>query len=133
MTKRSPKMHAEILAVLEKNGSAMSAYDILSELRGEAPKLAPPTIYRALTALTADGRVHRLESQNAFIACKHEDHDHTAVMSICDDCGAVEETSAPGVLEDLSTVASQSGFVPTRHVVEIIGQCGDCAEPEAKS
>ncbi len=32
---------------------------------------APPTVYRALDFLMANGFVHKLESVNAFVACHH--------------------------------------------------------------
>ena len=132
MTRRGEQMQANVLAVLRHSGGAMSAYGILENLRASNPKLAPPTIYRALAALSERGVVHRLESQNAFIACQSDHGSDATVLSICNDCGSVEESAAPDVLKDLSSLAEKTGFVPKRHVVEIIGRCGDCASPENK-
>ncbi|MEM8579461.1 MAG: transcriptional repressor, partial [Pseudomonadota bacterium] len=100
MPTRGEQMQADVLAILERAPAPLSAYDILGELRKEHPKLAPPTIYRALSALPQRDRVHRLESRNAFVACQHSHHDTGTVLSVCDDCGAVEENAAPDVLED---------------------------------
>ena len=126
MSKRGEKMQAEVLAVLRQRGSPLSAYDVLRELREANPKIAPTTIYRALAALTERGRVHRLESLNAFIACQCGRHQHASILSICDDCGAVEESVAPDLLKELSSIASKSGFAPTRHVIEVHGLCASC-------
>ncbi|MEX0284777.1 MAG: transcriptional repressor [Paracoccaceae bacterium] len=131
MATRGERMQAHVLAVLQQNRRSLSAYDILGALRQSNPKLAPPTIYRALAALTENGKVHRLESLNSYVACDGHHADETRVLSICDDCGAVAETAAPDVMNDLSKLAATSGFVPSRHVVEMLGQCGDCATPEA--
>ena len=120
-------MQEQVLALLSQSHEPLSAYDILGELRASNPKLAPPTIYRALTALTDKGDVHRLESRNAFVACRGDHHESAMVLSICDDCGSVEESASSNVLKTLSDVAAKSGFVPDRHVVEILGRCGDCA------
>ena len=49
---------------------SMSAYEILGELREEYPKIAPPTIYRALDGLIEQGQVQKLESLNTFITCQ---------------------------------------------------------------
>ena len=46
-------MQAEVLVVLRRRRVPLSAYDVLGELREANPKIAPPTIYRALPALTA--------------------------------------------------------------------------------
>lgn len=127
------KMQSEVLALLEKREGPQSAYDILDGLREDRPKLAATTIYRALTALTKRGIVHRLESRNAYVVCQCAQHQQTTILSICDGCGMVEETEAPDVLRDLSKVAEKTGFVPERHVVEILGRCGDCAAPEARA
>jgi hypothetical protein len=38
----------------------------LGQLKSDGGGLAPPTVYRALSALTKQERAHRLESSNAF-------------------------------------------------------------------
>jgi Fur family zinc uptake transcriptional regulator len=126
MGKRGEKTQADVLAVLRRRGGPLSAYEVLGELRESHPKIAPPTIYRALAALTERGRVHRLESMNAFIACQCDRHMQASILSICDDCGTVEESVAPDLLEELSSVAGRSGFPPARHVIEIHGLCASC-------
>jgi Fur family zinc uptake transcriptional regulator len=126
MSKRGEKMQADVLAVLRRRGGSLSAYKVLGELRENHPRIAPPTIYRALAALTERGRVHRLESLNAFIACQCDRHMKASILSICDDCGTVEESVAPDLLEELSSVAGKSDFQPSRHVIEIHGVCASC-------
>jgi Fur family zinc uptake transcriptional regulator len=118
--------HAEVLAVLRRRGGSLSAYEVLGELRESHPMTAPPTIYRALATLTERGRVHRLESMNAFIACQCDRHVQASILSICDACGTVEESVAPDLLDALSSVAGKSGFRPARHVIEIHGLCASC-------
>ena len=51
MSTRGEQMQAQVLSVLKRKGAAMSAYDVLDQLRHEYPKIAPPTVYRALHAL----------------------------------------------------------------------------------
>ena len=129
MNKRGKQMQTELLAVLRSHRAPMSAYEMLGCLREENPRIAPPTIYRALAALTHRGIVHRLESLNAFIACQRNRHDHASILSICDDCGGVEETISTELLKKLSSIAGKSGFAPARHVIEIHGQCASCESP----
>lgn len=124
-------MQADVLAVLRQGETPLSAYDVMGELRGKHPKIAPPTVYRALTALMEQGCVHRIESMNAFMPCGCEGHDHSSLMSICDDCGAVEETVAPDVVATISGLMSKSGFAPSRHVIEVHGLCASCDNEKA--
>ena len=126
MSKRGKQMQAEVLAVLRSHRAPMSAYEMLGCLRKENPRLAPPTIYRALAALTDRGSVHRLESLNAFVACQRDRHHHASILSICDDCGEVEENVSTELLKKLSGIVGKSGFAPMRHVMEIHGQCASC-------
>ena len=130
MSKRREKTQADVLAILRLHRRPLSAYGVLGELRQSSPKIAAPTIYRALAALTERGQVHRLESLNAFIACRCERHHHASIMSICDDCGIVEECVAPDLLRELSSVAERSGFAPMRHVIEVHGVCASCGGGE---
>ena len=126
-------MQAQVLAVLRSRRMPMSAYELLRCLREEHPRLAPPTIYRALAALTERGIVHRLESLNAFVACQCDRHHDASILSICVDCGAVEESVSTDLLTRLSSIAGKSGFAPMRHVIEVHGQCGTCGSAERPS
>ncbi|MEM6357509.1 MAG: transcriptional repressor [Pseudomonadota bacterium] len=128
MRHRAEKTQDAVLSVLRKQHGALSAYDLLGKLRRSKPTISAPTVYRALAALCEAGKVHRLESLNAFVACKDDCHDEASILSICDDCGAVEESVAPHVLAELSKVAGRSGFATSRHVVEIHGLCAACCD-----
>ena len=122
-------MRGRILAVLEASGAALGAYAILERLREPGRRLAPTTVYRALNALVDEGRVHRIESANAFVACSHADHDHgdaAPVLSICDDCGSVSEHAAPDLLATLRERLGASGFKAEQSVIEIRGHCAAC-------
>jgi len=126
MSKRAASMQADVLRILRRRGGPLSAYNVLREMRETNPKMAPPIIYRALAALNARGRVHRLESMNAFMACQCDRHLEASILSICDGCGQVEERIAPDVLESISGVVGKTGFTPQRHVIEVHGVCAAC-------
>ena len=126
MTKRGEKMQAEILALLRRTGGALSAYDVLHELQASHPKIAPPTVYNALAALTKTGRVHRVESLKAYVACKCDESHRSSLLSICDECGTVEERVAPKLVNDISGLVEETGFQPQRHVIEVHGMCSAC-------
>lgn len=116
-----------VLDKLSKTDQPMSAYTLLDELRGDGLK-APLQVYRALDKLVAQGRVHRLDSISAFVACQHPDcQSHAAtVFMICEKCGKVSEKSDAGVAKALSGVARSEGFAMERTSIEIRGACGKC-------
>lgn len=116
-----------VLDKLTQNDQPMSAYTLLDELRGDGLK-APLQVYRALDKLVAQGRVHRLDSISAFVACQHPDcHIHAAtVFMICEKCGKVSEKADAAVAKALSSTARAEGFAIERTSIEIRGACGKC-------
>jgi Fur family zinc uptake transcriptional regulator len=105
----------------------MTAYQILEHLQVNEPDIAPPTVYRTLSALTEQGRAHRLESMKAFVPCRCNHVESVPVLAICEDCGSVEEHDGSGLLPTLTALTDQSAFRAVRHIVEIHGLCGACA------
>lgn len=126
MAKRIGANQAQVLSLLRGSQVSLSAYEVLEQLQRENPKVAPPTVYRALTALIESGDVHKLESKKAFIACQCESHHRPSFMAICDACGSVEECVAPEIVGSLSKRAGEIGFAATHHVIELQGLCVEC-------
>ncbi len=116
-----------VLDVLEKSEAPMSAYNLLDQLR-DAGFRAPLQVYRALDKLVAQGRVHRLESLSAFVACQDPACiGHTAtVFMICEKCGKVSERSDNGVARELHEMAKTDGFTVNKTNIELRGDCGKC-------
>ena len=130
---RGEALQAKMLGIFGKQPEPISAYALLDELKKTNAKIAPPTVYRALSALVNSGRIHRLESLNAYVVCQHGEHQNAPILSICDDCGSVEETLALDLVADISSNIGQTGFVAERHVIEVHGTCGSCtSEKEQK-
>lgn len=129
MGARGEKTQQAILSLLRHRKEPASAYDMLGKMREQDPKLAPMTIYRALSVLVAAGKVHRLESLNAYILCQNKDP-QPPVLAICDDCGSVAQSSAPEVLDGISKIMGTAGFEPNRHVIEVHGTCSTCSSQQ---
>lgn len=127
MRRQAAERQSDVLNVLHGHDKPMTAYAILDQMKLIEPDLAAPTIYRALTALTDQGRAHKLESIKAFVPCRCNHEAAVPVLTICDDCGSVEEHDGTSLLEELSAISAQSSFNPTRHIVEIHGRCGGCS------
>lgn len=102
-------------------GQPVSAYELIDQLRDKAV-LAPQTVYRSLDRLIADGQAHRLESLNAFIACRHPSHRGAAVFAICDDCSAVTEFNEAAAVNSLASWAKKAKFGVRQMTLELRGR-----------
>ena len=122
----APEQDKMIVEALRDVGRPVSAYELIEELRSKA-SLAPQTVYRSLDRLIADGQAHRLESLNAFVACRHASHEgETAVFAICNDCGTVSEFDEPAAVDRLAAWARKAKFAVDRMTLELRGRCRDC-------
>ena len=126
MRKQAVVRQADVLNVLHEHEKPMTAYAILNQMKLDEPDLAAPTVYRALAALTDQGRAHKLESIKAFVPCRCTHESAVPVLAICEDCGNVEEHDGTRLFSELSAISVQSSFNATRHIVEIHGRCEDC-------
>ena len=92
----------------------------------ENKPIAPPTVYRALDFLIEHGFLHRIESRNAFAPCAHFGHAHQGVMLNCETCGRSVEIEDEAVAR--RSTARRTGRLRAKAgVIEVAGQCGDCA------
>jgi Fur family zinc uptake transcriptional regulator len=118
--------HRTYELLLEADGP-VKAYDLISAYGGKGEQLAkPPTVYRALEFLSAHGLVHRIDSLNAFLACRSDHRTRAAEFLICDCCGRVQEL-ALGAGPVATDAAAAHGFRPERVVLEIHGACAACS------
>ena len=79
-----------VYEALCESRAPQKAYDLLDALQDQGLK-APMTIYRALDALIAKGRVRKIESLNAFFAVRSEAPDETRAFLICKECMKAQE------------------------------------------
>ncbi|MEP3049300.1 MAG: Fur family transcriptional regulator [Roseibium sp.] len=123
------KNQSLVFTSLSEASGPLTAYAILDQLREHGFR-APLQVYRALEKLVEFGMVHRLESLNAFVACRHKgcaDH-KTAAFAICENCGDVSEFSPDEAMALLSDWTRENGFQLSRTTIELRGQCQDCAD-----
>lgn len=93
----------QVLTALHHANGPLSAYALLDRLRGSGFS-APTQVYRVLEKLRDDGLIHRLAMLNAWVACSREPGHcaHNArAFAICDQCGRVDEFSAPELTQCL--------------------------------
>ena len=121
------KNQSLVFGALSRAEGPLSAYTILDLLRGDGFR-APLQVYRALDKLVETGMVHRLESLNAFVACRHPgcDSHETIAFAICETCGKVTEISDEALETRLHDLSRKDGFTIKRAVVELRGSCAAC-------
>ena len=121
-----------VLELLWASGRPTGAYELIEAVKlRESRPVAPPTVYRALHFLMAQGLVSRIESLNAYVPCAHPERDHDCLFFICGGCRTSVELEDPRIGGLLAEDAAGLGFVATRRTVEVQGTCAQCAEAGA--
>lgn len=127
---RLTPIRARVLGLVADAGQPTKAYDLLEQVRqGEgAGAAAPPTVYRALEFLLANGFIHKLASVNAFVACHHPSTEqHSVPFLICDNCQSAVELEDVAVVAELERRAKSLGFQPQAQTLEVHGLCAECS------
>jgi Fur family zinc uptake transcriptional regulator len=120
------KLRRRVLEIVLESHRPAGAYDILGALARDGGRPAPPTVYRALDFLRAQGFVHRIDSLNAFAACFAPAKAHRSHFLLCRACGSASEIESPALEAALASAASAAGFITENETVEITGLCADC-------
>ena len=130
------KMHNEknlsknqqiIFDLIHKSSEPLKAYTILFNVQKKGIK-APPQVYRALDKLVEIGKIHKIESKNAFVACRNSDCEisKATAFSICERCEVVDEISDVKLSKYLSSFNHKKGMKFKRFNLEFFGLCKKC-------
>lgn len=119
-----------VLRLIWQSHKPLGAYDLLPSLAEAGFNSAPPTVYRALDFLQAQGLVHRIASLNAFVGCPSPDHAHDGSFLICEGCSTVVELDTESIINQVQTEAQTLGFSVRHQTIEISGLCPNCRPAE---
>ena len=130
------KMHKEnnlsknqriIFDLIDKSQEPLKAYTILFNVQKKGIK-APPQVYRALDKLVEKGKIHKIESKNAFVACKNSNCEITkaTAFSICEKCEKVKEINNSKLSNYLSNFQDTAGMKYNKYNLEFFGLCKKC-------
>src|SRR5690606_18719385 len=124
---RLTTLRKRVLELVWASHKPLGAYDILAVLSEEdGRRAAPPTVYRALDFLQANGLVHRIASLNAFIGCAHPGTLHQGQFLICRSCKTAVELEQASISQAIVAGAAQVGFAVENQTVEVVGLCSGC-------
>ena len=120
-----------ILDFIRKNKKPVKAYSILSNVQKKGIN-APPQVYRALDKLIEVGKIHKVESQNSFVACSISDCEtpHATAFSICDSCEVVSEINDQKLLKYLLDFKDNNGIKFEGYNLEFFGTCKTCKKKQ---
>jgi len=116
-----------IFDLIHKSSEPLKAYTILFNVQKKGIK-APPQVYRALNKLVEIGKIHKIESKNAFVACRNSDCEisKATAFSICESCEVVDEISDVKLSKYLSSYNHKKGMKFKRFNLEFFGLCQKC-------
>ena len=116
-----------IFDLIDRSPEPLKAYTILYNVQKKGIN-APPQVYRALDKLVEIGKIHKIESKNAFVACKNSDCEisKATAFSICEGCEMVDEISNAKLSKYLSSFNHKKGMKFKRFNLEFFGLCKKC-------
>jgi Fur family zinc uptake transcriptional regulator len=116
-----------IFDLIDKSSEPLKAYTILFNVQKKGIK-APPQVYRALDKLVEIGKIHKIESKNAFVACRNSDCEisKATAFSICESCEMVDEISDGKLSKYLLNFNHKRGMKFKRFNLEFFGLCKKC-------
>ena len=116
-----------IFDIIDKSPEPMKAYSILFNVQKKGIK-APPQVYRALDKLVEIGKIHKIESRNAFIACQNSicQVSKATAFSICESCEKVTEINNSSLSKYLSNFKDKAGMKYSKYNLEFFGLCKKC-------
>ena len=116
-----------VLEIIVKAKEPLKAYSILYNVQKKGIK-APQQIYRALDKLIEVGKIHKIESKNAFVACKNSNCEisKATAFSICEKCEKVTEIDIPKLSKTLFSLKNNSGMNYNKYNLELFGICKKC-------
>ena len=116
-----------VLNIIERAKEPLKAYSILFNVQKKGIN-APQQIYRALDKLIEIGKIHKIESKNAFVACKNANCEvsKATAFSICENCEKVEELNDLKLSKYLSSYSDKTGMKYKKYNLEFFGLCKKC-------
>lgn len=129
---RLTSKRSQLLEILLASNEPLSAYDILDRfnLRADKP-MQPTSAYRMLDFLCNQQLIHKLASENKYVACSHitccAKHPLPQFL-ICQVCRMVKEIAiAPNIIETLRKQVTNAGYRLTDSPLELDCICDGCA------
>ena len=120
-------LRREVFSIISKNHGMIKAYDILAQMRKKNPATEPPTVYRALSFLSENNFIHRINSLNSYVTCYHLIDDGFCFFLICSKCGSIQESVDNKFSDLVISSTKKHKFLLQKSTLEIEGICNKCS------
>jgi Fur family ferric uptake transcriptional regulator len=118
---------AAIVALLDRQQCALSAYEIEDELRAGGRAVARASVYRVLDELAGVGALTRVEvgqDSARYEAARSAEHHHHHM--VCDRCGEVAPFADAELERAVHRLARRVDFDVAEHDIVLRGACPAC-------
>lgn len=121
-----------VFMLLQRHPQGIKAYQLLDLIRTLKPNAAPPTVYRALNFLVANGLAHKISCMNMFIACDQTQHaqNEAGMLLVCPHCHSVKKLHDDAASQALNEALAAAGYRLDRSVMEIGAVCPACTQAD---
>lgn len=121
-----------IAGIVFSSEAHLSVEEIEASLRRAGERIGKATIYRTLDLLVRSELVEEHDFNEGFKRYEHRlsrqpEHEHL----ICLECGEVTEFKSAEIGGIKNRIATERGFRPVRHRLEIYGLCAACRDAGA--
>ena len=118
---KSSTARLKIMQICCSSDLPLDVQEVTSLLKNE---IHLSTVYRTLEKFVAVGILERIDFQEGKFRYEFvRDHHHHVV---CNDCGKVADIKDSGIEKIEQSVSLQTGFIVTKHSLELFGLCNKC-------
>lgn len=129
---RHARRRADVLRALTAVGDFVSAQGLYARMTATGARVGLSTVYRALAILAETGQVDSIREENGTRLFRHRpEPQHHRHYLVCRSCGRSEPLETGTVEEWAERLAATSGYADLRHILEVDGICGPCAQADA--
>lgn len=125
---RLTPLRRNVFSIFAKSKQSLKAYDIIRTMSTPQHKVKPPIVYRTLDFFLEQGIIHRIDSDNSFVLCRHPQKRHHCMLVVCEDCHAVDEFCDESLSRIIQLNVHNTGFEMLADTLEVKGLCPTCVK-----
>lgn len=125
---RDTQPRRTVVEALQKMKKPVSPYDVQKWLQKKGTKMNAVTIYRIVDVLEELGIVHKHPFSGLVSICTMPDVAGHHGFLLCRRCDRFQEFHSRELCHAENRVAQRAGYIPDKHVSEIVGICVDCQD-----
>lgn len=122
-------LRKDILEIIAKSKTPISAYTILGLLKKSRPGSEPPTVYRVIDYFLQKKVIHKIDSDNTYTMCSHLEEvtkKNHGVLLTCLKCNSSEEIYEESFFHALELMAKRKQFKIDCPIIQVKGICVSC-------